>query len=134
MHHPSSPLERRSDAEAGYTLNPIRRYLRYARSKLCNMLTAAELQRRARGAGLALTTAAVSPGVVATGIWGNLPRVWRVLVRPLARLFAKTPRQARAGPLPAPVALLCASTAVATAGSLDHAMEWSCCCFCPSGA
>jgi hypothetical protein len=64
------------------------------------VLTSAELQRRARAAGLPLTTAAVSPGVVATGIWGNLPRVWRILVRPLARLFAKTPRQARAVALP----------------------------------
>ncbi len=84
-----------------------RRYLRYARSKLCNVLTSVELQRRARAAGLPLTTAAVSPGVVATGIWGNLPRVWRILVRPLARLFAKTPRQARRGCLPSPYPAVC---------------------------
>ena len=72
-----------------------RRYLRYARSKLCNVLTAAELQRRARDAGLPLTTASVSPGIVATNIWDNLPRFWRAPVRALVRRFCQTPRQAR---------------------------------------
>ena len=71
------------------------RYLRYARSKLCNVLTAAELQRRARAAGLAITTASVSPGIVATSIFDNLPGVWSALIRPLARRFYQTPRQAR---------------------------------------
>ena len=63
------------------------------------MLTAAELQRRARDAGLPLTTASVSPGIVATNIWDNLPRFWRAPVRALVRRFCQTPRQARASPL-----------------------------------
>ena len=69
------------------------RYLRYARSKLCNVLTAAELQRRACAAGLAITTASVSPGIVATSIFDNLPGFWSALIRPLARRFYQTPRQ-----------------------------------------
>ncbi|KAK9832786.1 hypothetical protein WJX81_000806 [Elliptochloris bilobata] len=71
-------------------------YLRYARSKLCNVLTAAELQRRARAAGLALTTASVSPGIVATNLWDNLPVFWRAPVRLLVRRFCLTPRQGAA--------------------------------------
>ena len=83
-----------------------RRYLRYARSKLCNVLTAAELQRRARDAGLPLTAASVSPGIVATNIWDNLPRFWRAPVRALVRRFCQTPRQVRIPPLCAPAKAL----------------------------
>lgn len=49
----------------------------YAVSKLCNILFTRELARRWAGSGV--TTYAVHPGVVATGIWRRLPQPLRWL-------------------------------------------------------
>ncbi len=53
----------------------------YAVSKLANLLFSAELARRLRGTGV--TTYAVHPGVVASGLWRRLPAP----VRGTAKLF-----------------------------------------------
>ena len=55
----------------------------YSRSKLANILFTNELARRLEGSGV--TANCLHPGVVATGIFRNLPRWMRmVFVRPLA--------------------------------------------------
>ncbi len=59
----------------------------YAASKLANVLFSAELARRLEGAEVG--TYAVHPGVVATEIWRNLPRLMQPLVKP----FMWTPEQ-----------------------------------------
>jgi NAD(P)-dependent dehydrogenase (short-subunit alcohol dehydrogenase family) len=56
----------------------------YEVSKLANVLFSAELGRRLRGTGV--TTYSLHPGVVASGIWRNVP--WPV--RPLLKLFMKS--------------------------------------------
>jgi NAD(P)-dependent dehydrogenase (short-subunit alcohol dehydrogenase family) len=53
----------------------------YAVSKLCNVLFTRGLARRLEGQGIA--SFAVHPGVVASDIWRRLPRVVRLLSRPL---------------------------------------------------
>jgi retinol dehydrogenase 12 len=57
----------------------------YAVSKLCNVLFAQELARRA---GTGVTTYALHPGVIASDIWRRLP--WPV--EPLAKLFMRSPQ------------------------------------------
>jgi NAD(P)-dependent dehydrogenase (short-subunit alcohol dehydrogenase family) len=56
----------------------------YGVSKLANILFSAELGRRLAGSGV--TTYALHPGVIASGIWRNVP--WPL--RPLIRLFMKS--------------------------------------------
>jgi retinol dehydrogenase-12 len=62
----------------------------YAVSKLCNVLFSAELGRRLDGTGV--TTYALHPGVVASGIWRRVP--WPV--RPLITRRLLTPDQGAA--------------------------------------
>ena len=56
----------------------------YEVSKLANVLFSAELGRRLEGSGV--TTYALHPGVIASGIWRNVP--WPI--RPVAKLFMKS--------------------------------------------
>ena len=69
------------------------RYTQYARSKLCNVLHALELQRIFAAQGRGATACAVSPGRVNTQIFDNLPPLAQALVRPLAASFFQTPKQ-----------------------------------------
>ncbi|GAA4991491.1 SDR family oxidoreductase [Actinopolymorpha pittospori] len=55
----------------------------YGRSKLANVLFAAELARRLEGSGV--TSNSLHPGAVDTGIWSGAP-VW---AKPLIRVFAR---------------------------------------------
>jgi retinol dehydrogenase 12 len=64
----------------------------YAVSKLCNVLFAQELARRA---GTGVTTYALHPGVIASDIWRRLP--WPV--EPLAKLFMRSPREGARTPV-----------------------------------
>lgn len=64
---------------------------RYARSKLCNILFTAELQRR-YGTSHGLVAVAASPGPVDSGLFRNLPALARWAVWPL-RPFMRTPAQ-----------------------------------------
>ena len=69
------------------------RYTQYARSKLCNVLHALELQRRLAAGGGGATACAVSPGRVNTRIFDNLPALAQSVIRPLAAAFFQTPKQ-----------------------------------------
>lgn len=73
------------------------RYTQYARSKLCNVLHALEMQRRFAAEGTAITAHAVSPGRVNTGIFDNLPALAKFLLKPLASTLFQTPKQASRG-------------------------------------
>jgi NAD(P)-dependent dehydrogenase (short-subunit alcohol dehydrogenase family) len=64
----------------------------YAVSKLCNVLFAQELARRA---GTGVTTYGLHPGVIASDIWRRLP--WPV--EPLAKVFMRSPRQGARTPV-----------------------------------
>jgi NAD(P)-dependent dehydrogenase (short-subunit alcohol dehydrogenase family) len=64
----------------------------YAVSKLCNVLFAQELARRA---GTGVTTYALHPGVIASDIWRRLP--WPV--EPLAKLFMRSPHEGARTPV-----------------------------------
>ncbi|CAL8465535.1 g5071 [Coccomyxa elongata] len=72
---------------------PSHWYGQYARSKLCNVLHALELQRRFAAEGTAITAHAVSPGRVNTGIFDNLPPLAKSLLKPLASALFQTPKQ-----------------------------------------
>lgn len=69
------------------------RYSAYARSKLCNVLHTAELQRRLRPAGIQAFS--VSPGRVYTGMTANLVPSLKWLIEPLVRLSFQSPAQVR---------------------------------------
>ena len=60
----------------------------YGVSKLCNVLFAQELARRAPKG---VTTYALHPGVIASDIWRRLP--WPL--EPLAKLFMKSPDEGK---------------------------------------
>ena len=61
----------------------------YARSKLANVLFAAELARRLAGTGV--TSNSLHPGVVATNIWSGAPAWTKPLIAILYRPFMITP-------------------------------------------
>jgi len=63
----------------------------YARSKLANVLFAAELARRLAGTGV--TSNSLHPGVVATNIWSGAPAWAKPLVAILYRPFMITPAE-----------------------------------------
>jgi len=62
-------------------------YPEYEVSKLANVLFSAELGRRLAGSGV--TTYSLHPGVIASGIWRNVP--WPI--RPVIKLFMKSNEQ-----------------------------------------
>ena len=82
-------------------LNSQRRYrfiAAYARSKLANLMFAVELNRRAKAAGVTLVSAAVNPGIVATGLlnqkrsqWGRGSRPAELAVAAVQRLYGQPP-------------------------------------------
>ncbi len=63
----------------------------YGRSKLANVLHAAELARRLTGTGV--TAYSLHPGAVATNIWGHAPRWSQPILNLAKRLFMITPEQ-----------------------------------------
>lgn len=65
----------------------------YGVSKLANILFSAELARRPEASGL--TTYAVHPGPVGTNIWRHAP----FFVRPLIKLFTRSPREGARTPI-----------------------------------
>jgi NAD(P)-dependent dehydrogenase (short-subunit alcohol dehydrogenase family) len=71
----------------------------YGVSKLCNVLFAQELARRlgtaARNGSVPVTTCALHPGVIASDIWRGVP--WPV--RPLAKMFMKSPEHGARTPV-----------------------------------
>uniref|UniRef100_A0A061R0Z7 Retinol dehydrogenase 13-like n=1 Tax=Tetraselmis sp. GSL018 TaxID=582737 RepID=A0A061R0Z7_9CHLO len=75
------------------TGRPLTWYHSYARSKLCNVLHAAELQRRLDDEGRAVGVHSVSPGLVSTGIFRNLWAPLRWAASPLVRAVYQTPEQ-----------------------------------------
>ncbi|CAE8635716.1 unnamed protein product [Polarella glacialis] len=80
-------------------------YARYARSKLCNVLFAAELRRRSTGPeGPACV--AVSPGLVHTGLFAGTPSLIQAPLDILARKFFQTPAEGAAHILTAIAAVL----------------------------
>jgi len=86
----------------------------YAVSKLCNVLFSAELARRVQERGI--TTYALHPGVVATGIWRRVP--WPI--RPLIKLRMISPADG------AKTSLYCAtsdSVAAASGRFYDNSRE-----------
>jgi NAD(P)-dependent dehydrogenase (short-subunit alcohol dehydrogenase family) len=82
-------------------LNSERRYrfiTAYSQSKLANLIFAIELNRRARAAAVPLTSTAVNPGIVATGLlrpnrnqWGWGPRPAELAVAAIQRLYGQPP-------------------------------------------
>eukprot|EP00873_Tetraselmis_striata_P003315 jgi/Tetstr1/423579/TSEL_014251.t1 len=93
-HQGSLTIEANPSGELCLRGRPWTWYHAYARSKLCNVLHAAELQRRLDASGRRVTTYAVSPGVVSTGIFSNIqwaPVRW--IVAPLVRTFFQSPEQ-----------------------------------------
>ncbi len=68
-------------------------YANYARSKLCNTLFTAELQRRLARTGSSIAAYCVSPGRVATGIYQNTPGFLRTIGKPFTQAFFQTPAQ-----------------------------------------
>lgn len=81
-------------------LQSVRRYRRwpaYAQSKLANLHFAAELDRRARRAGWALTSVAAHPGYAATGLLAGSAqfgrRTWLSRAAPLSKIFAQSAAQ-----------------------------------------
>ena len=78
------------------------RYLRwgaYGRSKLANLLFAYELDRKARGAGAALTSVACHPGYAATNLQGRAAtRAGQVGEIPESRPCLRSERRRRALP------------------------------------
>ena len=82
-------------------LNSERRYrfiAAYARSKLANLMFAVELDRRAKAAGVTLVSAAVNPGIVATGLlsqkrsqWGRGSRPAELAVSAVQRRYGQPP-------------------------------------------
>lgn len=71
----------------------FRWYPEYARSKLANLLFTAELARRLEARGSGVTATCVSPGRVATSIFGNVPALLRGPLALLARAAFQTPAQ-----------------------------------------
>ena len=72
--------------ERGYTIMRA-----YGRSKLANILFAAELARRLEGSGV--TSNSLHPGAVDTGIWSGAPAWARPLIRVLGRPFFLSPQR-----------------------------------------
>ncbi|KAL4458680.1 hypothetical protein ABPG75_013545 [Micractinium tetrahymenae] len=68
-------------------------YAAYARSKLANVLMTAELARQLERRSSSITTYSVSPGRVATNIFGNVPGLLHTPLRWLAALAFQTPAQ-----------------------------------------
>lgn len=68
-------------------------YAAYARSKLANVLMTAELARQLERRGSGVTAYSVSPGRVATNIFGNVPGALQAPLRWLAALAFQTPAQ-----------------------------------------
>lgn len=90
--HPSSSISTsrcHQGIHQGWILS--HRYSAYARSKLCNVLHTAELQRRLRPAGIQAFS--VSPGRVYTGMTANLVPSLKWLIEPLVRLSFQSPAQ-----------------------------------------
>jgi len=85
-----------SDAHRGMTLDlddlglerDYSLWKAYGRSKLANILFTRELARRWSGR---VTVNALHPGVVATGLWNNLPWFLRPLTNAVGRLFFRSP-------------------------------------------
>ncbi len=67
------------------------RWGQYCRSKLCNVLMTAELQRRLAGRGISVYS--VSPGLVATNLFSSLPWPLGPLCARIMPLVARTPAQ-----------------------------------------
>ena len=67
------------------------RFRQYARSKLCNILFTAELQRQCGSKGILATS--VSPGFVNTGIFKGLPWYAVPPAKLLASFVGRTPAQ-----------------------------------------
>ncbi len=63
----------------------------YGESKLANVLFTYDLARRLEGTGV--TVNAVHPGLVATGFGHNTSVFWRVLIKVLQRLIARSPEK-----------------------------------------
>lgn len=63
----------------------------YTRSKLANVLFAAELARRLQGTGV--TSNSLHPGAVATNIWSGAPTWAKPLIQILVRPFMLSPEQ-----------------------------------------
>jgi retinol dehydrogenase-14 len=63
----------------------------YTRSKLANVLFAAELARRLQGSGV--TSNSLHPGAVATNIWSGAPTWAKPLIQILVRPFMLSPEQ-----------------------------------------
>lgn len=63
----------------------------YTRSKLANVLFAAELARRLQGTGV--TSNSLHPGAVATSIWSGAPTWAKPLIQILVRPFMLSPEQ-----------------------------------------
>jgi len=68
-------------------------YHSYARSKLCNVLHMAELQRRMDDGGHGVMAFSVSPGLVNTGIFRNVWAPLRWALSPLIHAVYQTPEQ-----------------------------------------
>lgn len=96
-HHGGTRAVLLGNPKEGYKPAPT-----YANSKLANLLFARELQRRAAAHGLALTSTAAHPGVVATGLFGDpqgmgtnrLVRLFAPVVLPLVLASAKAGAEA----------------------------------------
>mmetsp|Transcript_24862 Transcript_24862/g.80951 ORF Transcript_24862/g.80951 Transcript_24862/m.80951 type:complete len:397 (-) Transcript_24862:143-1333(-) len=69
--------------------------LRYADTKLCNMLLAATLAERWRGK--AVDVLAVTPGMVHTGLWRHFPQWYQALTYPVRALALRSADDAAQG-------------------------------------
>ena len=69
--------------------------LRYADTKLCNMLLAAALAERWRGK--AVDVLAVTPGMVHTGLWRHFPQWYQALTYPVRALALRSADDAAQG-------------------------------------
>ena len=69
-------------------------FVTYARSKLCNVLFTAELQRRLKDRGI--VSVATSPGPVNTSLFRSLPSPLQFLLKPLAHRLFRTPAEGAA--------------------------------------
>jgi len=66
---------------------PFKGHRAYAYSKLCNILMAAEIDKRLKDQGV--TAYSVHPGVVSTEIWGKHPSVFANALGKLVNIFGK---------------------------------------------